>query len=168
MKHVKLFESWMESANSEDISKFALDTSTEEESVFVINLEDSIYSVLGDPETCMKLQELALKIDEQGGLYRSMVFNQPGTSFIGMDGHTGAIFAASNVVERPEGTNIWVLTERGGAIQLGEDGTDPRYFFYPVKRGDATVSRQATTFGMISIDELVEVMNEMAGLYPAQ
>jgi hypothetical protein len=173
MKHVKLFESWMKSASSEDISGFAGDTSIENESIFVFNAEDHIYMVLADPETCMQLKNLAEKIDPQEGLVRSWIIDQPGASFIGMDADSGEVFPAPNVVEIPEGTNIWVFSEKnpgGGAEQLGDDGNNSHTgsYYWPLKRGSAIKSVQATGSSVISIDELVDFMQKMILAFPAK
>lgn len=162
MKHVKLFESWMESANSLDISKFAGDVSTEDESVFVFQVEDSMYAVLADKQTVMELYQMGTKVAELDSIIiKAHLFNTPGTSFIGFNLNDGIPFTEDTTVEEIGDEASVVFSLSDSADQLGDPDAEPQYYFFPLKRGAVTRLYQGTTLDVISIDDFVDDMNNI-------
>jgi len=168
MKHVKLFEAWMDDSQTIDLSKFAGDVSSEGESIFVFHAEDVLYSVLADTETCMQLEELSSGIDRE--VLQTKIFNTPGASFVGMDSQSGELLVLPSAPEGMEGVNLWILgigENESSPVELG-DGGEPKYYLFPLKRGAATMSRQASNLYVVSIPEFIDFVREMAESFPAQ
>ena len=162
MKHVKLFEAWMDDSQAIDLSKFAGDVSSEEEGVFIHQQEDSYFAVLADKETCWQLQKLGEELsllDED--IYKTWNFNTPGTAFavIGVNEWNIGIDGISMKVK--PGDNVIVYDLNGDyEVVSGDDSGEMNQYVFPLKRGAATHLYQGSDLNVISVQDLMDIMKE--------
>jgi hypothetical protein len=171
MKYIKLFEGFFsDDSQTIDLSKFVGDVSSEDECILIHQQEDSYYAVLADKETCFELQKMGKKLsllDED--IYRTFIYNTPESAFVVINNEnymTARVEGISMKVE-PKDNAIGNGFESVIAFDLsnnyevvsGDDSDEMNYYVFPLKRGAVTHLYQGTTLNVISIQDLVDEMN---------
>lgn len=154
MKHVKLFESWMndEASGIIDLSRFVIDTSGKNESVFAAEIEGSIYIYLGDKETCKELDSLA------SPHFHTDYWDHPEISFVGIsDDYT--LWVAGKDIDDPakENYNLVVIGRDGS--ESFNDGALQVAYLTPIVRGSVIVIDEEHAPSDMSLDEFIDIVN---------
>ncbi len=154
MKHIKLFESWMndEASGILDLSEFAIDTSGKNESVFVAEIDSSFYIYLGDKETCKELDRLA------GPHFHTDYWSHSEISFVGIS-DDDTIWVAGKAIDDPAKENYnLVVIGRDGSESFNDEALKVAYLT-PIVRGSIIKIDEEHAPSDMSLDEFIDIVN---------
>ena len=154
MKHVKLFESWMNDAASGilDLSRFVIDTSGKNEAVFAAEIDGSVYIYLGDKETCKRLNSLA------GPHFNTGYWSHPEISFVGIaDDYT--MWVAGKEIDDPAKENYNLVVMGSDGSESFNDEALRVAYLSPIMRGSVIEIDEEHASRDMSLDEFIDIVN---------
>jgi len=155
MKYIKLFESWMndEAWGILDLSRFVVDTSGKNESVFVTAINGSIYTYLGEKEICKKLDSMA------GRHFHTEYWSHSEISFVGISDHE-TMWVAGKYINDPAKENYnLIVIGRDSSESFNDEALEEAYLI-PIMRGSVIEIDEEHAMRDLALHEFVQIIDD--------